>query len=53
MLAIYDFDGIVDDGGLLMRLSDETAGALTLTALSPANGEFTFTLDEASRGLPL
>ena len=46
-------DSIVDDGGLLMRLSDETAGALKLTALSNTNGTFAFTLDEAGRGLPL
>jgi hypothetical protein len=46
-------DAVVDDGGLLMRLSDETAGALKLTAVLNTNGNFAFTLDEASRGLPL
>lgn len=46
-------DSIVSDGGQLMRFSDETAGALSITAITPENGWFEFTLAEASRGLPL
>jgi hypothetical protein len=49
---VLDAD-VKDDGGQLMRFSDETAGALAITAITPDQGWFGFTLEEVSRGLPL
>lgn len=46
-------DDVADDGGLLVRFSDETGAAFALPSLTVGNGWFEFALEELSRGLPL